>query len=334
MQVAIFSARACCQERGHVFTCWQMSVLYLRFQTIAVRLLLAILVSLCFSVPANAKRILTLPDDPASTVAMDLTAGDDMWQEPAAPGHGWDARVTPGGVQPMRLLAWNAFSAGVGYVAFRESQSAWGPSRGKFHFKSDFKGDGMAMSDETSHLFAAYHLTQLVEAGYRWTGMDHRRARRLAALEAWLWTFAVEYPIDAYNPGQGFGVSDLMFNTIGVAGAYWRSGRRDPRWDVKIGVKRQFFNGSARLIAYTGKQYDDYIYWLTFRPVQQRYVPILLGIGYSTTHGSGRTITKEMHFGLGTSLEEIGGMIGERTRKVLAPLNFFFLNVGTKIPWR
>jgi hypothetical protein len=234
----------------------------------------------------------------------------------------------------MRSAIWGGISLTSGVTAFKQSQSAWGESRGKFHFKNDFLGDGMALSDETSHLFAAYRLTQVVDAGYRWIGMNRQTARRLAAVEAWLWMFAVEYPIDAYNPGQGFGVSDMLFNTAGVLAAYHRSGQTNPRWDVKISVKRQFLEGDSRVIAYTDKQYDDYIYWVTVRPIRHRYVPLLLGAGYSTTHGANEQITKELNLGIGTSLEEIGGLFGKRTASYLHPLNFFFINFRTTLGWR
>ena len=233
-----------------------------------------------------------------------------------------------------RSLIWGGVTATGALAAFHQSQSAWGKSQGQFHFKDDFTGDGMAMTDETSHLFAAYRLTQVVDAGYRWIGMDRRSARRLAALEAWLWMFAVEYPIDAYNPDQGFGVSDLMFNTAGVLAAYHRSGQTKPRWDVKISVKQQFLEGASRVIAYTDKQYDDYIYWLTVKPVRSRFIPLLLGAGYSTTHDSADRVIKELNLGIGTTLEEIGGLFGERTASYLRPLSFFFFNIRRTITWR
>jgi hypothetical protein len=237
-------------------------------------------------------------------------------------------------VKLTRSVIWGGVSLAAAIAAYDQSQATWGESNGKFHFKDDLGGDGMALSDETSHLFAAYRLTQVIDAGYRWIGTSPEAARRLAAAEAWLLMFAVEYPVDAYNPTQGFGVSDLLFNTAGVLAAYHRSSQTRPRWDVKMSVKPQFFDGSARVIAHTDKQYDDYIYWLTVRPTSNRNIPLLLGAGYSTTHHAGGGVTKELHLGVGTTLEEIGGLFGERTARYLRPLNFFFFNIGSKITWR
>ena len=194
-----------------------------------------------------------------------------------------------------RALLWAGFSAAAIVEAFTQSQSSWGASNGKFHFKNDFTADGMAMSDEVSHLFVAYQLTNLIHSGYRWIGVESAKARRIAAAEAWLLTFLVEYPIDAYNPSQGFGISDLVFNTAGVWAAYYRAGRPSAnRWDIKISVKQSYWDGDSRVIAFTDKQYDDYIYWLTVRPNQSRYAPILFGVGYSTEHTVAADVTKEI----------------------------------------
>jgi hypothetical protein len=233
-----------------------------------------------------------------------------------------------------RLLLWSGFSAAAAVGTFRQSQAAWGASNGKFHIKSDFRGDGLAMTDEVSHLLVAYRLSQFIESGYRWSGVEAKRARLWGSAEAWFLTFLVEYPIDAYNPQQGLGVSDVLFNTMGALAAYGHSAAANPRWDIKVSVKPQFFNGTGRVIAYNTKQYDDFIYWVTYRPMPARYVPLLAGLGYSTSHERGGNPTKELRLGVGTTLEEIGAMIGPRTEQFLRPLNFFFFNLAAKITWR
>jgi len=233
-----------------------------------------------------------------------------------------------------RAFAWAGSNAAGMVIAYRQSQAVWGESRGKFHFKDDLRGDGMALNDEVSHLFAAYRLTGALNAGYQWIGMEPESARRASALEAWLWTFAVEFPIDAYNPDQGFGVSDLVANTIGVIAAQQRAGQADPLWDVKLSVKPSFFNGRSRVIAHTNQQYDDYIYWLTVRPVRSRWIPFAVGVGYSTTHGEYPKLTKEIHIGLGTSLDRVAALIDPSLARYLQPLNFYFFNLGGKVAWR
>ena len=239
-----------------------------------------------------------------------------------------------GGVRTNRILLWGGLSAAGMLQAYRQSQASWGSSNGTFHVKSDFKGDGLAMTDEASHLLIAFRLSRLIESGYRWSGAAAGRARLWGAAEAWLLTFLVEYPIDAYNPQQGFGVSDLIFNTAGVMAAYAHSASIQPRWDIKVSAKRQFFNGTGRIVAYDTKQYDDFVYWVTYRPIRARYAPLLFGAGYSTRHSTPHAPIKEFHLGVGTSLEEIGAMIGPRTERFLRPLNFCFFNLAAKISWR
>ncbi len=251
-----------------------------------------------------------------------------------APVIGAGGHSTHNPIQLDRALLWGTTNIAAMVAAYKQSQSSWGESTGKFHFKSDWKGDGMAMSDEVSHLFAAYRLHQVLNAGHRWTGMSPNTARRLATLESWFWTFAVEYPIDAYNPGQGFGVSDLLFNTAGVIAAHVRSAQEAPRWDVKISVKQSFFNGQSRIIAHSNKQYDDYIYWATYRPIDHRYFPLHLGIGYSTHHEPNNRIAKQIHLGIGTTFDDLGGMIHESIGHTLRPLNFLYFNISGKVVWR
>jgi hypothetical protein len=219
-------------------------------------------------------------------------------------------------------------------MAYRQSQAVWGESRGRFHFKNDLRGDGMALNDEVSHLFVSHRLTRALNTGYRWVGMKEGPARRAAAYEAWLWTLAVEFPIDAFNPDQGFGVSDLVANALGVLSAHRHSGEDDPRWDIQVSVKPSFFNGRSRVIAHTNQQYDDYIYWVTARPIRSRWIPLSVGLGYSTTHGVYPGLSKEIHLGVGLSVDRLGGAISPSLGRFLRPLNFYFLNIGGKIVWR
>lgn len=233
-----------------------------------------------------------------------------------------------------RMVVWGGLTATASYLAYEQSQASWGLSNGQFHFKDDLH-DGLAMSDETSHLFAAYHLTRALRTGYSWTGLSPTASRRMAAAHAWLWTFLVEYPIDAFNPTQGFGASDLVFNTAGVLAAYQQTGPGPrPWWDIKISVKESFFRGESRFIAHSNEQYDDYIYWLTVRPTRKRFIPLWIGAGYSTTHGEWPQMDKELHLAIGTTVEDLAAMIDEDAGRYLRPLNFFFLNFGTKVVWK
>ncbi len=246
----------------------------------------------------------------------------------------WDARPTgERALSLKRAVLWGGITAGAGFYAFEQSQASWGMSTGKFHFKDDLH-DGLAMSDESSHLFTSYQLTRALFTGYSWTGLSNTAARRLAAVHAWLWAFSVEYPIDAYNPTQGFGVSDLVSNTLGVLAAYQHTKPGLDWWDIKISIKSSFFADGSRLVAYTNEQYDDFIYWLTVRPSRHRYVPLWLGAGYSTTHHQWPHIDKELHLGIGTTLEDLVGLISPSAARYLRPASALFLNLNTKFAWR
>lgn len=251
-----------------------------------------------------------------------------------APGHGAGGSLKNSGLHSDFMLIWSTVHLTGLIAAYRQTQDTWGESRGQFHFKHDWSGDGMALSDETSHLFAAFHLHRLLNTGYQWTGLSASRARWMASVEAWLLMFSVEYPIDAYNPSQGFGASDVLFNTVGVAAAHLRSMQGDPRWDIKISVKPSFFEGQSRIVAQDNKHYGDYIYWLTYRPWTSRDNPLVAGLGYSIDSYAGGRPLKQIHVGIGTTIDLLGGMIHESVGRVLRPLSPIYLNLNTKVTWR
>ena len=177
-------------------------------------------------------------------------------------------------------------------------------------------------------------MAQLARQGYRWSGLSPRAADRAGAIQAAVHMTFVEFPLDAYNPRQGFGISDFLANLAGVGLAWYRAGVNDPRWDLKVSVKPRFFEGDSRLIARTNRQYDDYIYWLTYRTSRNPYNPLVIGIGYSTRHPPDGSIHKELHFRIGTSLSEIGRIFGRRTERILSPTEFYFLSVGPYVNWK
>ncbi len=238
-----------------------------------------------------------------------------------------------------RLALWEGLALTQGYVAYRKATELWGDARGKFHFKDELQGDYLAFSDEVSHLLIAYKLTQLAHTGYRWSGLSADAAARTGAIHAALYMAFVEFPMDAYNPEQGFGLTDLVADFLGVGLAWFRAGQTNPRWDFKVSVKPQFFSGKDRVLAQNMSEYDDYIYWLTWRISDNRYNPIVLGLGYSTHHPPGAfagdvPIDRQFYFHLGTSPAEIGRFLGKPFDKLLKPAEVYFLGVGPKTEWR
>lgn len=274
------------------------------------------------------------PDAPSISCAAPLSPADSLARK-SPPGSFFRRAVTPPDhPAALRLGIWAALSIAEGLAAYEKTIEVWGKPSGKFHLKRDAVGDRMALTDEASHLFIAYKLTQAARLGYRWSGLSPSTAVRAGAIQAGLYMLAVEFPLDAYNPAQGFGISDFIADLVGVGLAWYRAGRSEPRWDLKISVKSQFFRGDHRLIAHTDKQYDDYIYWLTYRVSAHRYDPLVVGIGYSTHHAFGQPPNKELHFCLGTSFSEIGRMIGRRTELALSPAELYFWGIGPRVHWR
>jgi hypothetical protein len=65
-----------------------------------------------------------------------------------------------------------------------------------------------------------YKMSQLASTLYRWMGLNEKISQVLSIGEPALLLTLVEYPIDAYNPEQGLGVSDLIFDYLGVGSAW------------------------------------------------------------------------------------------------------------------
>jgi hypothetical protein len=245
----------------------------------------------------------------------------------------------PEGPAFSRLALWGGISLSHGLFAYKKTIEIWGKPDGKFHLKDDFGGDHLALSDEISHLLIAYKLAQVTRQGYRWGGLSPAAAARAGAIQAAIYMAFVEFPLDAYNPGQGLGLTDLLADLAGVGLAWYRAGIENPRWDLKVSVKSRFFAGNSRLLAHTYKQYDDFIYWLTYRISDNRYNPLVLGIGYSTHHPPGDPpayipVDKQIYFRIGTSLSEIGRIFGRRTERLFSPAEVYFFNVGPRTGWR
>ncbi len=291
-----------------------------------------------------AEVVVTVPDTALYATMSDVGAvleQDFSLPAVSAPVHAEKPSIfrrslsAPADLQTMRLALWAGISIGEGAIAYQNTINLWGKPEGKFHFKNDLIGDGMALSDEISHLFVAYKLTQITRLGFRWSGLSPSASARWGAAQAALYMAFVEYPLDAYNPDQGFGVSDLVADLAGAGLAWYRAGRENPRWDFKVSVKPDFFAGvSDRLLAQNAKQYDDYIYWLTYRISDNRYNPLVLGVGYSTNHPGDGRVDKELHLNIGTSLSEIGRIFGRHTESVLSPAEFYFLSAGPRVSWK
>ncbi len=208
----------------------------------------------------------------------------------------------------FRLALTTAGGLAAGGYALKESMEIWGTKRGPFHFKDDWDGDNLIQVDEVSHMVIAYKMAQAGRYILEWDGFSHKWANIMGAGVSFLWLFVVEYPIDSYNPYQGFGVSDLLFDIAGCAFAYFRANHRFlQKFDLRFSTKVNPFQ-LDRIIAWTTDEYDSWVYWLTYTPVPQR-IPFSISIGYSSWREHTYEPKREWHIGFTVSLYELYSFI-------------------------
>ena len=239
---------------------------------------------------------------------------------------GWHAPVTNARSNTLRLWMVGGLHGGVGAFVYAETQNTWGHSRGRFHVKQDWSGDSLSQNDEASHLFFGYTLTRTFAAHWRWAGMTPRGSRKIGAFESAFVLTMVE-ALDAFNPAQGLGVSDLVFDYAGAGVGLWtlsHPGDGGIRTSIKVPAR-------ARLFAENVRQSDNYIFWVTYRPplgwgVKQ---PLSVGLGHSTRRApDGVTPVREVHFGIGTTLPDVVRTFSPSAAHYLGILDFYYFNLN------
>jgi hypothetical protein len=217
-------------------------------------------------------------------------------------------------------------------IGFREAINTWGESKSKFHIKDDWKGDGLAQTDELSHFMWGYKMTQFFYRVYDWVGFSRKTSQALSSSESALILTLVEYPIDAYNPKQGLGVSDLVFDYLGVGLAV---AKKHCSWlndfDFKISWKKNVFSENKTPFAQTYEEYDNFIYWLTYRP--KLFLPkklLCFGFGYSVTHLEFKP-KREFYGGIGFSIPDFVSLFGKRLGDKSKFLEILYPNIRIKL---
>ena len=192
----------------------------------------------------------------------------------------------------------------MGWYALDKSLDIWGRDKGPFHFKDDWDGDNLVQTDEASHLFIAYKMAQAASFLFKWDGFSDKWANILGSGVSFAWLFIVEYPLDSYNPYQGFGVSDFMFNIAGLTFAYLRATYPSlKKFDLRISNKHNPLK-LKRIIAWTLDEYDSWIYWLSYTP-NPRKIPLSIAIGYSSWRKRRDEPRREWHIALTISPYEL-----------------------------
>jgi hypothetical protein len=217
-------------------------------------------------------------------------------------------------------------------AGFHEAINTWGQSKSKFHIKDDWKGDGLAQTDELSHFMWGYKMTQFLCLAYEWSGFSSKTSQILSACESSLILTLVEYPIDAYNPEQGLGVSDLIFDYLGVGLAV---AEKHSSWlndfDFKISWKKNIFTENQTVFAQTYEEFDNFIYWFTYRT--KLFFPkklLCFGLGYSATR-SGHEPEREFYGGIGLSIPDFASLFGQKVGDFCKPLEIVYPNIRIKL---
>jgi hypothetical protein len=217
-------------------------------------------------------------------------------------------------------------------LGFHQAVNTWGKTKGRFHLKDDWKGDGLAQTDELSHFMWGYKMTQFLYWAYDWVGFSPKASQTLSLSQSSLILTLVEYPIDAYNPEQGLGISDLIFDYLGVGLAV---ARKHYGWlndfDFKISWKKNILSENKTPFAQTYEEYDNFIYWLTYRP--KLFFPkklLCFGLGYSVTH-SWFEPQREFYGGIGLSLPDCVSLFSKKFGERSKFLEIIYPNVRMKL---
>ena len=217
-------------------------------------------------------------------------------------------------------------------VGIPQAIKTWGESKGKFHLKDDWKGDGLVQTDELSHFLWGYKTTQLLYWAYDWVGFSSQTSRILSSSESSLILTLVEYPIDAYNPSQGLGISDLVFDYLGVGMAL---AKKRHSWlndfDFKFSWKKDLLSKNKTPFLQTYEEYENLIYWLTYRT--KLFLPkklLCFGFGYSVTH-SGMQSQRELYGGIGLSIPDFVSLFSKKLGDKSKFLEILYPNIHIKL---
>ena len=236
-------------------------------------------------------------------------------------------------IRPLRLGLCTAFS--VGGVAFASSEftKAWGESSSsKWGWKTgDYNGDGLLQTDEIGHFQLGQLLTEFGYGMATWSGLNHKTGLWIGgglSFGVLLW---VEI-IDAYNPSQGFGVTDIFADLAGILFAVMKKNSKfADRFDLRVTFEDLKVVPNNLLLPTTFAEYDNYIFWLTYQPHED--IPVDICLGYSTDRDFPNKIPRrELYIGAGISGEELITFFGgKKTEKLAAFARWYEITIYTRV---
>lgn len=272
---------------------------------------------------------------PAKTIRYQLRADLVEVSEPETEtllvNHGISSSVPVYRLHKKRALWFALANLAFGTAGYFWSQEAWGTSSGKFHWKKDWTGDNLAQNDEISHIVVAYNFSKIFQPVYQWLGLAPSGSMTYGTLHSALLSTLIEYPIDAYNPLQGFGTSDLLANYLGCGlalGQYHLPALKN--FNLKLSFKQAPWISNTHGVAGTAEEFDNEIYWLTFRPVYKRVDFLHLGLGYSTNHYK-YVVEREYYLGIGTTIPEVVAIFSPKIARRISSLSMVYLELHKRL---
>jgi hypothetical protein len=206
------------------------------------------------------------------------------------------------------------------YLYFAET---WGAPDGRFHIKNELH-DNVGFTDEISHFYAGYKMTDGFAWLFRALKVQPEKADRLGALQTVLILTLIEFPMDAYNPSQGMGLTDLAADYAGVGWGLLKK-KHPNNFDMKFCVKRPPWDFKHKLLASDNSEFDNFIWWGVWKP---KYV--WTGIGYSTNHNH-PDVKPEVYLGVGTTLYDLLHLISPKVAAEIRSLDTYFISLRLRL---
>ncbi len=219
------------------------------------------------------------------------------------------------------LLIGNVIVGSAAYFYFEET---WGAPNGRFHFKNEFH-DNVALTDEVSHFYAGYKLTEGFAWFFRTFRMPESEVYKYAALQSGLILTLVEIPMDAYNPDQGFGVSDILFDAGGIGWALLEH-RYPNNFDMKFSVKRPPWEFENKFLANENDEFANFIWWGTYRVYYAH-----LGFGYSVHHDERGHVKSEYFLGAGTTAYDLIRIVSPKFAEDVKALDSYYISIRLRL---
>ncbi len=212
----------------------------------------------------------------------------------------------------------------VGTGAYFYFENTWGAPDGKFHFKNELH-DNVAFTDEISHFYAGYKLTDGFRWFFRMLKMPEEKQLKYGALQAAIILTLVEVPMDAFNPDQGFGVSDFVLDYGGIGYALLDD-KYPNQFDMKFSVKQPPWKFDNKFLASKNEEFANFIWWATYTPKT-----VSVGLGYGIEYDQHGEAQSQVFLGAGTTLYDLLYLIKPSVAKELKALDCYFINLRVEL---